>query len=54
MIAFNLIDVSAYTYERTILMEQRTQVLQTISGNELTPVSAQTDLKPDELNVRRM
>ena len=46
--------MSAYTYERTILMEQRTQVLQTITGNELQPISNNSDLKPDELNVRRM
>lgn len=45
--------MSAYTYERTILMEQRTHVLQTI-GNELAPVTHAQDLKPDELNVRRM
>ena len=48
-----MLDVSAYTYERTVLMEQRTHVLQTI-GNELAPVSHGQDLKPDELNVRRM
>lgn len=33
-------------------MEQRTQVLQTISGNELSINT--NDIKPDELNVRRM
>ncbi|XP_054153737.1 solute carrier family 12 member 5-like isoform X2 [Oppia nitens] len=47
-------DVSAYTYERTILMEQRTQVLQTIAANEMPAIASSNDLKPDELNVRRM
>ncbi|XP_017482025.1 PREDICTED: solute carrier family 12 member 5-like [Rhagoletis zephyria] len=46
-------DVSAYTYERTVLMEQRTQVLQSF-GNELSVINAGDSIKPDELNVRRM
>ena len=45
-------DVSEYTYERTVLMEQRTQVLQSY-GNELSVMNS-GDVKPDELNVRRM
>ncbi|KPM02516.1 solute carrier family 12-like protein 2 [Sarcoptes scabiei] len=45
-------DVSAYTYERTVLMEQRTQVLQAY-GNELSVINS-AEIKPDELNVRRM
>lgn len=45
-------DVSAYTYERTVLMEQRTQVLQAY-GNELSVINS-GEIKPDELNVRRM
>lgn len=44
-------DVSAYTYERTVLMEQRTQVFQSF-GNELSVMDS--EIKPDELNVRRM
>ncbi|KAH7642587.1 solute carrier family 12 member kcc isoform X2 [Dermatophagoides farinae] len=46
-------DVSAYTYERTVLMEQRTQVLQAY-GNELSVINSNETIKPDELNVRRM
>ena len=46
-------DVSAYTYERTVLMEQRTQVLQSY-GNELSVINPGDSIKPDELNVRRM
>lgn len=46
-------DVSAYTYERTVLMEQRTQVLQAY-GNELSVINSAEAIKPDELNVRRM
>lgn len=46
-------DVSAYTYERTVLMEQRTQVLQSF-GNELSVINSGDSIKPDELNVRRM
>ena len=46
-------DVSAYTYERTVLMEQRTQVLQAY-GNELSVINSSESIKPDELNVRRM
>lgn len=48
-----LADVSAYTYERTVLMEQRTQVLQSF-GNELSVINSGDSIKPDELNVRRM
>lgn len=47
----SILDVSAYTYERTVLMEQRTQVFQSF-GNELSVMEGET--KPDELNVRRM
>lgn len=63
-------DISAYTYERTLLMEQRTHVLsqlnqqqqqqqqktQTINENELIPLSENCNLLrvADESNVRRM
>lgn len=52
-IAYKITDVSAYTYERTVLMEQRTQVLQAY-GNELSVINSNETIKPDELNVRRM
>jgi len=50
-------DVSAYTYERTLLMEQRTQVLEQLrkesAGHELVPLGNELKVA-DEANVRRM